>query len=305
VLADPEGGNYAEPLVRKLAGLPYPADPALREPGVKVLHVPDFDIHSVCNTLVSCLEIIKAWLDAHPDSVPVPIMMELKTADAKGEAAGGARVIRWDDADLLNGLDAEIRSVFSPRQLITPDDLRRNGSSLEASVLEHGWPNLDSARGRIMFLMDNGPEHEARYKYIEGRPNLEGRVLFTNSAPGQSDCAFQKVRTISLAEQGARPDCVAQRSYDRGTAHLHHRASQGQLLGSHACRCAHGDGPQQLLDVDARRRLCLGRSHCVDRLSGLRHELALGLRLRRQAAQRQECRVQPRQRARGLRRRCS
>jgi hypothetical protein len=193
VLADPEGGNYAAPLIRKLSNLSYPADPVWQKPGTKVLHVPDADIHAVCNTLVSCLQVIKKWLDAHPDSVPIPIMMEFKTADARTEAAGGARVIRWDNETLLAGLDAEIRSVFPPQQLITPDDLRRNGSTLEESVLSHGWPNLDSARGRIFFLMDNGPEHEVRYKYKEGRPNLEGRVLFTNSAPGQTDCAFQKV----------------------------------------------------------------------------------------------------------------
>lgn len=133
-------------------------------------------------------------MDSHPDSVPIPIMMEFKTADERLEAAGGAKVIPWDDETLLKGLDEEIRSVFGPDQLLTPDDVRRGNLTLEESVLQYGWPDLDSARGRIFFLMDNGPDHEVRYAYNKGRPNLEGRVLFTNAAPGDSDCAFQKVR---------------------------------------------------------------------------------------------------------------
>ncbi|KND86761.1 hypothetical protein TOPH_08592 [Tolypocladium ophioglossoides CBS 100239] len=193
VLADPEGGNYAKPLISKTAGLRYPSDPAYKQPGIKVMHIPDLDIHTVCTTLVSCLRIIKAWMDAHPRAVPIPIMMELKTADKRNEALGGARVIAWDNAMLLDGLDREIRSVFPARQLITPDDVRREGISLEESVLKYGWPDIESARGRIFFLMDNGPLGPIRDTYRKGKKNLEGRVLFTNARPGDADCAFQKL----------------------------------------------------------------------------------------------------------------
>jgi hypothetical protein len=193
VLADPAGGNYAKPLIRTLSGLPQDDDPAWQQPGVKVLHIPDTDVHTVCKTLVACLGIIKGWMDENPRSVPLPIMMEFKTASTATAVLGGAKVIEWDDAELLDGLDGEIRSVFGPEQLLTPDDIRRGNLTLEQSVLEHGWPDLESARGRIFFLMDNGPDHPVRFKYNEGRPNLEGRVLFTNAAPGDSDCAFQKV----------------------------------------------------------------------------------------------------------------
>lgn len=193
VLADPDGGLYAKPLIRQFSGLPYPDDPAYNQSGAKVMHIPDLDIHTVCTTFVSCLKVIKTWMDANPKAVPIPIMTEFKTADARGAALGGAKIVEWNDAKLLDSIDAEIRSVFGPKQLITPDDIRRNGHSLEESVLKFGWPNLDSARGRIFFLMDNGPVDKVRDKYIEGKENLEGRVLFTNAAPGDKDCAFQKV----------------------------------------------------------------------------------------------------------------
>ncbi|KAH6606935.1 acid phosphatase [Trichoderma cornu-damae] len=175
LLADPDGGMYGEPLIRRFAGLGVPDDPALKKKGTKVLHIPDVDYHTSCSTLVSCLRVIKKWMDAHPDSVPLPMMMEFKTAERLAERLGGAKVVPWD-AGLLATVDSEIRSVFPTSQLITPDDVRRDGLTLEESILKHGWPDLDSARGRIFFLMDNGPVSDVRDAYVEGRPNLEGRL---------------------------------------------------------------------------------------------------------------------------------
>ncbi|OAA53739.1 PLC-like phosphodiesterase, TIM beta/alpha-barrel domain protein [Cordyceps fumosorosea ARSEF 2679] len=195
ILADPDGGNYAKPLIRRLVGLPFPDDPTFTTNSTKVLHVPDLDVGSVCASVVQCLRIVKRWLDAHPRAVPIPILLELKTAESIGGLIGGAKVIAWNDTALLDFLDAEIRSVFPHEQLILPDDLRREDNpseTLEGAVLRRGWPDLDSARGRAFFLMDNGPVHPVRSAYIAGRPNLEGRMIFTNAAPGDPDCAFQK-----------------------------------------------------------------------------------------------------------------
>ncbi|KAJ4159404.1 uncharacterized protein LMH87_008306 [Akanthomyces muscarius] len=193
ILSDPDGGHYAKPLIRRLVGLPFPADPTFATNSTKVLHVPDLDVGSVCASVVQCLRIVRRWIEAHPRAVPIPILLELKTAENIGRVIGGAPVIPWNETARLDWLDAEIRSVFPREQMILPDDLRRDDSpTLEAAVLQHGWPDLDSARGRVFFVMDNGPVHPVRSTYIEDRPNLEGRVIFTNAAPGNADCAFQK-----------------------------------------------------------------------------------------------------------------
>ncbi|KAG6008625.1 hypothetical protein E4U21_004265 [Claviceps maximensis] len=197
ILADPHGGLYAKPLIRSLAGLPFPNDPAYNRSGIKVMHIPDLDINTVCTTFIDCLRVIKSWMDANPKALPISIITEFKMASPLAAALGGAPVVPWDDAKLLDGVDAEIRSVFvDPKQLITPDDIRRPGHTLEESVLKFGWPNLNSARGKIFFLMDNGREDKVNAKYREGRTNLEGRVLFTNSAPGNAECAFQKLDDV-------------------------------------------------------------------------------------------------------------
>lgn len=192
VFPDPDGGLYADPLIRKAAGLPPPSDPAWREPGFKVLHWADFDYRTSCVTLTGCLTQVKEWSKAHPRHVTVPILLELKQTDPRLEERGGAVSPPWDTA-MLDALDAEIRSVFPDHDTVTPDDIRRPGDTLEESVLEHGWPRLSQARGKVMFLMDNdGKEIQDAYR-AGGRESLQGRVLFTDSEPGRADAAFMKV----------------------------------------------------------------------------------------------------------------
>jgi hypothetical protein len=187
---DPGGRLYANPLLRqRLAAGPLP-NPEWTRPGIKVLHTADLDYNSTCIRLVTCLRLVRGWSRANPGHVPLLILLELKATDSMAAALGGVQVPPWNRA-ALDALDAEIRSVFRPSELITPDDVRRPGLTLERSVLRRGWPSLRSARGRVMFLMDNNPGAISD-DYTAGRPSLQGRVLFTNSRPGRADAAFVK-----------------------------------------------------------------------------------------------------------------
>jgi len=202
---DPEGGLYAEPLVRKRLGLGPLPDPEWREPGTKVFHITDLDYETTCVRLVSCLEEVREWSDDNPRHVPVLIMLELKGSDPRAVAQGGVVAPPWDVVR-LDALDREIRSVFDESDVITPDDVRRPGLTLEQSVLRRGWPTLDEARGQVAFLLDNsGPINDV---YAAGRPNLEGRMIFTNSTPGKPDAAFLKRNEPRGAETGRIQDLV-------------------------------------------------------------------------------------------------
>lgn len=194
---DPQGGLYDHPLVRQAVGAPPLADPAWQQPGIKVFHIADLDYRTTCIRFVSCLAQVRDWSATHPGHVPLLIMLELKQSDARAVAAGGVVAPPWDAA-ALDALDAEIGSVFGKRRLVTPDDVRRPGLTLEESVLRHGWPKLEDARGKVAFLLDNDPG-PIRDAYRAGRPNLEGRVLFTNSRPGLADAAFIKRNEPRLA----------------------------------------------------------------------------------------------------------
>ncbi|WP_307797565.1 phosphatidylinositol-specific phospholipase C1-like protein [Actinomadura barringtoniae] len=188
VFPDPQGGLYRNPIVRKEAGLGPNPDADLAKPGFKVMHWADHDYGTSCSTLVKCLRQAKTWSDANPKHVPIPVLLELKSTDPAYEQLGGPRSPRWD-VDLMDRLDAEIRSVLGDKNIIKPDDIRRPGRTLEESVLKYGWPSLEKSRGKFMFLMDNNAT-EIQSPYLNGHPNLEGRVLFTNAVPGRPDAAF-------------------------------------------------------------------------------------------------------------------
>jgi hypothetical protein len=209
VLPDPEGGLYRHPLVRKLAGLGPLTDPEWSEPGTKVFHIVDADYGTTCITLVSCLSELKAWSDQHPTHVPFMILVEFKASEDRFEEAGGVTSPPWSEP-LFQTIESEIRSTFGDDRIITPDDVRRRGLTLEQSVLQYGWPTLNRSRGKVMFMMDN--TNEVRDLYREGRPNLEGRVMFTDSVPGASDAAFMK-RNDPLGEHTAEITDLVDQGY--------------------------------------------------------------------------------------------
>jgi hypothetical protein len=197
---DPAGGLYTYPLIRKIAGLPALTDPELAKPGIKVMHIVDVDYNTVCRSFVLCLRQVKTWTDKHPDAAPISINIELKQSDPAIVAQGGVKAPPWDLAN-LNSVDTEIRSVFSEDELLSPDDVRKHGLTLEQSVLTKGWPTLKQARGKVLFYFDNGGAGEIRDLYRQGKPNLEGRAVFTRGPEGQPDAAITEVNDPRGANQ--------------------------------------------------------------------------------------------------------
>jgi hypothetical protein len=175
-------------MIRGAAGL-GPYDPAMAQPGIKVLHIQDVDYASSCLSLVVCLQQIKGWSDANPSHVPIAVLLELKDDPLSFGSLTFTTPEPWTTAG-MDSLDDEIRSVMDPSDLITPDDVRGAHATLEEAVLSDGWPTLAQSRGKVMFLMDNAGGYRTAYR--AGHPSLEGRVLFTNADPGSPDAAFVK-----------------------------------------------------------------------------------------------------------------
>lgn len=194
IYADTKGGLYAHPLGPQLVAAAHlPPDPPfdpngiMLKPGFKVMHVQDVDYRSTCQPFVACLEQVRAWSHAHPGHIPVFILVETKQGAERDRPGLHFTVPEPFTPAVFDALDAEIRSVFPPSELITPDDVRGSFDTLNAAVLAGNWPTLASARGKIIFLMDQRPVGPV---YLEGHPSLRGRVLFTNAEPGQPDAAF-------------------------------------------------------------------------------------------------------------------
>jgi len=204
VYADSQGGRYAHPSGPSMvaaAGLPAdpPFDPdhIMDKPGFKVMHVQDVDYRSNCQPFIACLQEVRSWSKAHPDHVPVFILVETKQDTPKGLKL---TVPETFTSATFDALDAEIRSVFPAGELVTPDDVRGDYPTLEAAVLAGNWPTLRSSRGKVVFLMDQRPVGPV---YLEGHPSLRGRVIFTNAAPGEPDAAFMERNDGSADEIAA------------------------------------------------------------------------------------------------------
>ncbi len=202
VYADPEGGLFSNPVGPQLIGEPDPQE-GLGEPGLKVLHSQDLDYRTGCGTFIACLEEIRAWSDANPGHLPLLVMVEAKDTPLPPVDLP----LEWTlpvpfDAAQLAKIDEEIRSVFEPGRLITPDDVRGTRATLNEAILKDGWPTLREARGRVFFALDNEGQH--RTDYLAGHPSLQGRVMFTSSPAGQPESAFIKMNA-PLAD-GALPE---------------------------------------------------------------------------------------------------
>jgi hypothetical protein len=201
VVADPRGGRYAKPLTALQRGVVLPPDvaTALRRPGFKVLHMPDVDFRVSCPTFVACLTQVKAWSQAHPDHVPILILLNAK--DGEPSLPGGVKPLAFDEK-LFDALDAEIRSVFEDAQLITPDQVRGKHATLREAVLADGWPSLPASHGKVFFALDENPAKVALYR--GARTSLEGRAMFVNTDEASPAAAY-----LTLNDPVAQKDRIA------------------------------------------------------------------------------------------------
>jgi hypothetical protein len=79
IYADPKGGQFYKRIKNNLLGKPKASNiAALKEPGFKVMHIPDIDYNTHYYTFKSMLADFKKWSDAHPTHLPIYIMIECK-----------------------------------------------------------------------------------------------------------------------------------------------------------------------------------------------------------------------------------
>jgi hypothetical protein len=205
--ADTEGGRFYNRRVAMFAGLPLESGvPDLLLPGHKLLHIPDVDYKTHHYTLVDAFRAVKRWSDNYPFHLPIFILLETKSR-ALGdeiEGFGFATSEPWDAARIF-AIEDEIRQVFTEDRILTPDFVRGNYATLNEAILNKGWPTVGESRGKVVFLFD---QKNINSIYKAGSPSLEGRLIFTDSNPGDPDGAFVKRNNVnssdiqSLVEQG-------------------------------------------------------------------------------------------------------
>ena len=150
----------------------------------QVFHLPSIDAETTCLAFSSCLGEIKDWSDDNGWHLPITVWLEPKD-DLDAVAEGLVSI-----GDAIASVDDEIRQVFPDARLLTPDDLRGDAASISAGLSASGWPLLGEVRGRVIFaLLDTGSH---RTSYLQGAPDLAGRVLFVDGTPQEPITAFIK-----------------------------------------------------------------------------------------------------------------
>lgn len=212
VFYDPEGGRYADPALPRVVGatlkkqpeLPYYDTRDMDKPGFKTLHIQDIDVRSHCALFTTCLSQIKAWSARRPNHTPLLILINAKQTPI--ELPGAVTPLPFT-AEAFDALDAEIRSVFSEDQLITPDDVRGNSSNLRGAVLLKGWPALVQSRGKMIFALDESPEVVTTY--MRGKSSLEGHAMFVNTISQTADHAAYFTMNNPIAQSASIKAAVA------------------------------------------------------------------------------------------------
>ena len=154
----------------------------------RVEHIPVVDDETTCTPITECLRIVKEWSDAHPGHVPIFVMVEPKAGPTEFSADPS---LMGFDAATLRRLDDDIRSVLTPADLLTPDEVRSDFPTLREAVTTRGWPTLDEVRGTIALVLLTSENERA--DYLEGRRALEGAAMFVTARVMAPSAAVIKV----------------------------------------------------------------------------------------------------------------
>ena len=198
VAYDPNGGVLAHPLGAKMSGESPPEgfEQTMSKPGFKVLHIPDIDFRAACQPYLACLTEVRAWSKAHPDHTPILIMSNAESG--KSPVPGGVKLLPFDEA-AFDAWDAEIRRVFKPGEVVTPDMVQGKYPTLREAVLAGHWPKLGDARGKVMFALDEEGAKLATYR--GKRKSLEGRMMFVNAgSKADRDQPYAGYMTLNEAD---------------------------------------------------------------------------------------------------------
>ncbi|QDV11109.1 hypothetical protein CA51_09690 [Rosistilla oblonga] len=239
---DPKGGLFASPRGLALAAIadaeniaPYDPSGAMKQPGLKVLHVQDVDFASSVPTFTLAMETLKTWSDEHPRHVPIMVLLELKQDRPTPLLT---QPLPFDSV-ALDAVDQEIRSIFPNTHLVTPDTIRGDHPNLRAAISADGWPTLDDCRGKIVFAMDNGGR--LTRDYMADHPNLVGRVMFVDLGPDHPDSVFRKlnnpIRQFDEIQAAVRSGCLVRTRADADTREArdndYSRAEKAFSSGAH------------------------------------------------------------------------
>ena len=189
VFYDPLGGRYATPAGLQMAPgqSVFDLQGEMTKPGFKVLHVQDLDFRSQCQRFEHCLAQIRNWSVAHPEHLPLVIIINAK--DAVIDRPGFTLPLAFEDP-AWQQLDDEIFAGLQ-NLLLTPADIQGSSASLRESVLS-GWPQLDKMRGKVLLVLDDSAAK--KQAYLASPAGAAGHAMFVDV---QEDSPHAAIRIVN------------------------------------------------------------------------------------------------------------
>lgn len=192
---DPQGGRYYKQKGnKKIKNSVNSNIEDLNKPGLKVMHVPDYDYKTHHYLFKDALQTVKNWSDKNPNHEPLFIMVEMKDLQFMKFffPFKNTKTLSFDKS-AVETIDQEIEEVFGvgSNKIIVPDSLRKNYTTLRESILKSGWPTMKESRGKIFFVLmgsKNGLKN-----YLKEHENLSGRKMFVFTDENNTNAAFIKI----------------------------------------------------------------------------------------------------------------
>lgn len=195
VYRDPAGGLFYNRIGNAFVGQNIESGiPELQEPGLKVLHFPDFDYNSHFLTFKDALQYLKSWSSQFPNHLPFTVLVEAKedSPDIMLPGMGLTATIPFVN-NSVEEIENEIIEVFGEGSdnVFKPDDLRKDHPSLRSAVMNKEWPTLKEARGKITFVLmaRKGVIDE----YVDASPKMENRMMFVFADADSDEAAFLNI----------------------------------------------------------------------------------------------------------------
>lgn len=195
VYYDPNGGRYYNQKGNKKIKKSVSSNVEdLKKPGLKVMHVPDYDYKTHHYLFKDALQTIKKWSDKNPNHEPLFIMVEMKDLQFMKYffPFKNTKTLPFDE-QAVESIDKEIEEVFgsNSNQIIIPDSLRKSNATLRESILKNGWPTLNECKGKIFFILMGSKK--GMKNYLKGHENLSGRKMFVFADENDLNAAFIKI----------------------------------------------------------------------------------------------------------------
>jgi hypothetical protein len=203
IYRDPDGGRFYERKGNALVAEETESGiSALLDPGLKVLHFPDFDYNTNYLSFIDALNTVKMWSANHQNHLPITIVIEAKEESPADllDNPFFTTALKFD-SEGVEEIENEIDFVFGDdsNKMIRPDDIRAGYTSLNEAIKDHSWPNLGETRGKIIFVLLASAQVVDHY--LQGHESLEDRNMFVFSNAGNPETAYLRLDDPITSQQ--------------------------------------------------------------------------------------------------------